>query len=484
MMVSLLPEIFIIISAILILSYGVYKGKGINRICVNLGLLTLFISFILLLILNNKIDGLGYEIIQNQLTVHKGKYGLFKFDGFSLFSRYIIIISSFITLILSREYLNHKSFARFEFTSIYLIATIGLLFSVLSNNLFTLYLSLELAINSILYLVTYKRRAYRSTEAGVKYTLMNIFSSALIIFAISILYGYSGKLDYDYLSIISENYKNTYMFVLSFIILIIGILSKLALFPLNLWFSDAIEGSPTAVSAYLSTTVQATLFLIVIKLLLVPFISLIEIWRPVLVIIAISSIFVSAIAANNQTNIKRFLGYVVVFCSGMFLLFLINPTLLSVSTSFYYIVSYTITMLLAYTLMLSLRIKENLIENISDLSGFFYHKKYLAFSITILFASIIGLPPTAGFISKSMLIIPLINTKSIFIISMIMISSLIMAYSLLKILKIVYFDTSANEIDNKISPLLLLLITILTLCLMLFFINPDMLMKYCIMIVR
>ncbi len=483
MIISFLPEIFIAISAILILLYGVYKKQNVNNICINIGFIVLLIALILLIILNHNIGGMDYNIIKNQLSSHQDKYKLFKFDDFSLFSRYFVIISSLIMLIISKEYLNHKSFARFEFTSIYLVSVVGLLLAVLSYNLFTLYISLELAMISIVYLVTYKRRAHRSTEAGMKYVITHLFSSSLIIFAISIIYGYSGHLNYDHLLVISENYKNSYMFIIAFIILMIGILSKLALFPLNLCFPDVSEGAPTAVSGYLISTVQSTFFLIITKLVLIPFAVLISIWQIIFMITASLSLFVGAIASTNQENIKRLYSFISMYFSGLFLLYLINPTLLSISALFYFIIYYSITMMLCYSVIMALRIKGDLLEHIQDLSGLFFHKRLLTLAITILFVAIIGLPPTAGFIAKVMMFIPLINSKSIFIITIIVLSNLIIAYSLLKILKLIYFNNSISEIDAKISPIISILITILTLITVILFINPNILVKYCIMVI-
>jgi NADH-quinone oxidoreductase subunit N len=337
--------------------------------------------------------------------------GSLTIDGFALFFNWIFLAASFIVAMVSYKYLEIEGEHHGEYYGLILLANCGMFFLAAGTDLVTLFIGLELMALCFYIMVGFLRSDKRSNEAAMKYLLLGAFSSGFLLYGFSILYGIAGSTK---LQIIAEkiSVRDAWdpLVFLALGTTSVGLLFKISAVPFHMWAPDAYEGAPTTVTAYLSVASKAASIAFLLRMFLGPFATARDVWVPLLSAIAVLTMTVGNLAAISQNNIKRLLAYSSISHAGYMLLGLIAGNATGIDGIAVYVLVYTFMNLGAFMVVVSLRRKGILGEDIDDLSGLMHKSPGHAVLMLIFLMSLAGIPPTAGFLGKYYIFLSLIQT--------------------------------------------------------------------------
>jgi NADH-quinone oxidoreductase subunit N len=339
-----------------------------------------------------------------------GFYGTVKVDGFAVVFKLIFLLSAALTVAISLRYLDVEGEQRGEYYSLVLFATVGMMFLASGYDLIVLYISLELMALTFYVLVGYTKRERQSNEAGMKYFLLGAFSSGILLYGMSLLFGVAGSTNLGDIapavaraaSAATETTGPTLrpMVVLAMIALGAGLFFKIAAVPFHMWAPDAYQGAPTSVTAFLSTGSKAASFALLARIFLEALGGMRVDWAPLLGLVAAVTILVGNWAAVTQTNAKRLLAYSSVSNAGYLLLGVIAANEYGYTGLVVYLVVYTFMNVGAFGVIIALRRQGVVGDEVDDLTGLGQKSPGLALMMAIFMLSLGGLPVTGGFIGK------------------------------------------------------------------------------------
>lgn len=353
------------------------------------------------------------------LTPIDGFYGMVRIDGFALIFRAIFLMAAALAIAISIRYLDIEREQHGEYYSLVLFATVGMMFLGSGYDLITLYIALELMALTFYVLVAFTKRERRSNEAGMKYFLLGAFSSGILLYGMSVLYGVTGSTNLgkigtgvaEALSLVQKATEKTDpilgfrpLLIMGMIALGAGLFFKVAAVPFHMWAPDAYEGAPTSVTAFLSTGSKAASFALYARIFFVALGPMQVEWAPLLGIVAALTIVVGNWAAITQENSKRLLAYSSISNAGYLLLALVaNNTYGNIGLVIYLIV-YVFMNMGAFGVIISLRRRGIIGDNVDDMTGLAQKAPGLAAMMAIFMLSLGGLPATGGFIGKYFLL--------------------------------------------------------------------------------
>ncbi|MCA1850164.1 MAG: NADH-quinone oxidoreductase subunit N [Acidobacteria bacterium] len=358
---------------------------------------------------------LGYPLLQPQDVAAPpldGFYGTVRIDAFAVVFKMIFLLAAGLTVAISMRYLDIEGEQRGEFYSLVLFATIGMMFLACGYDLIVLYISLELMAITFYVLVSYTKRERRSNEAGMKYFLLGAFSSGILLYGMSLLFGVAGSTN---LGEIAQSVnaalattpeagagQNTLrpLLLLGMVALAAGLFFKIAAVPFHMWAPDAYHGAPTAVTAFLSTGSKAASFALYARIFLEALGGMRVEWAPLLGLVAAITIFVGNWAAVTQTNAKRLLAYSSISNAGYLLLGLIAGNEYGYIGLVVYLIVYTLMNIGAFGVIISLRRRGVIGDEVDDLTGLVQKAPGTALMMAVFMLSLGGLPLTGGFIGK------------------------------------------------------------------------------------
>jgi NADH-quinone oxidoreductase subunit N len=345
-----------------------------------------------------------------------GFYGMVKIDGFAVVFQLIFLLGAALTIAVSLRYLDIESEQRGEFYALILFATTGMMFLACGYDLIVLYISLELMALTFYVLVSFTKRERRANEAGMKYFLLGAFSSGILLYGISLLFGVAGSTN---LGEISRSINSIFsggtatmldpnspaalikpMLLLGMIALAAGLFFKIAAVPFHMWAPDAYEGAPTPVTAFLSTGSKAASFALYARIFIEGLGGLRAEWAPLLGLVAAITIMVGNWAAVTQTNSKRLLAYSSISNAGYLLLGLVAANEYGYIGLAIYLLVYTLMNVGAFGVIISLHRRGIVGEQLDDLRGLGQKSPGMAIMMTIFMLSLGGIPGTGGFIGK------------------------------------------------------------------------------------
>ncbi len=337
-------------------------------------------------------------------------------DGFSLFFNWVFLAASLIVALISYKYLEIAEEHHGEYYGLILLANCGMFFLAAGTDLVTLFIGLELMALCFYIMVGFLRSDKRSNEAAMKYLLLGAFSSGFLVYGFSLLYGLSGstKLAVIASALASRGASDPLVF-LALATSAVGLLFKISAVPFHMWAPDAYEGAPTTVTAYLSVGSKAASFAFLLRMFTGPFASSREVWEPMLAVVAIASMTVGNFAAITQSNVKRLLAYSSISHAGYILLGLIAGNATGIQGVLVYVLVYTFMNLGAFLVVVALRRKDLIGEDLEDMAGLVQKSPGYAFLMLIFLLSLAGIPPTAGFIGKYFIFLSLIQTRHYFL---------------------------------------------------------------------
>jgi len=327
--------------------------------------------------------------------------GLLVFDPFSWFFRLLFLVAAAISIIMSMKYLELEHEHHGEYYALILFATMGMMFMAGAIDLVTLYIGLETMSISTYILVGFLRSNQRSNEASLKYFLLGAFSSGILLYGMSLLYGLSGSTRFSVIAdALSRRPLGDPISVLALITLSAGMFFKVAAVPFHQWTPDAYEGAPTSITAFMSVAVKAAAFAMMVRVFMMAIQPLRLEWLPIMAAVSVLTMTVGNIAAITQSNLKRLLAYSSISHAGYILLGLIAGNKTGMIAIPMYLLIYTFTNLGVWAVIVGLRRKDVIGEHIEEMNGLFFKHPVAALLMLIFLLSLAGIPPTAGFIGK------------------------------------------------------------------------------------
>jgi NADH-quinone oxidoreductase subunit N len=353
---------------------------------------------------------MGWPILSGGGAAVTGFYGTVKVDGFAVVFKLIFLLAAALTVAISLRYLDVEGEQRGEYYSLVLFATVGMMFLASGYDLIVLYISLELMALTFYVLVGYTKRERQSNEAGMKYFLLGAFSSGILLYGMSLLFGVAGSTNLGEIApavaraaAAAPDFAGTSlrpMVLLAMIALAAGLFFKIAAVPFHMWAPDAYQGAPTSVTAFLSTGSKAASFALYARIFIEALGGMRVDWAPLLGIVAAITIMVGNWAAVTQTNSKRLLAYSSISNAGYLLLGVIAANGYGYTGLVVYLIVYTFMNIGAFGVIISLRRRGIIGDEVEDLTGLGQKAPAMALMMALFMLSLGGLPVTGGFIGK------------------------------------------------------------------------------------
>jgi NADH-quinone oxidoreductase subunit N len=377
--------------------------------------------------------------------------GVFVADSFARFAKILILCGAGLSILLADEFFASSNLSRFELPVLILIATLGMLLMVSSSSFLSLYMGLELQSLALYVLASFNRDHLRSTEAGLKYFVLGALASGMMLYGISLIYGFTGSIAFTAVASVTSATGPSLGVIFGIVFLIAGLAFKVSAVPFHMWTPDVYEGAPTPVTAYFATAVKVASLCLFLRAILAPFPGLLHEWRQIIVFISILSMVLGSIAAIGQTNIKRLMAYSSIGHMGYALLGLAAGTAVGTRGVLIYLAVYLFTNLGVFAAIQAMRRGGQPVEAIADLSGLARTRPALAGIFAVLFLSLSGLPPLAGFFAKFYVFLAAIQAGLVVPAILGVLASAIGLVYYLGLVKIMYFDEPAPAFDTGVG---------------------------------
>lgn len=377
--------------------------------------------------------------------------GMLVLDGFSLFFKFLILSIAALVIISSVDYVN--KFARFqgEYYALILFSAGGLMLMASTGELISIYVALELSSISLYALVSFLKDS-KSSEAGLKYMILGAISSAVLLFGMAFVYGLTGTTHLDQIAdkvsalVSSGQLWDSPALILGMILMVAGFGFKIASVPFQMWVPDVYEGAPTPITAYLSVASKAAGFAVILRVFYtafgIPLLS--DSWALVFAVLGAISMTIGNVVALAQTNIKRMLGYSSIAHAGYLMVGLAAVSSLGRSGILFFLATYALSNLGAFIAIIAISNKTGS-DEISDYTGMARRSPVLALVLAFCLISLIGIPPTGGFIAKIYIFNAAIQQDLLWLVIIAVLNSVISAYYYLKVVKVMYVGTPASE---------------------------------------
>jgi len=387
---------------------------------------------------------------------YTGFGGSVAIDSFAVYFKLIIVLATALVVLLSARYLEIEEAHFGEYYALLLFSAVGMMFMASGRDLIVLFMALEVMALCEYVLTGFLRGSRRSNEAAMKFFLLGAFSSGLLLYGMSLLYGLSGSTN---LAVIAERLADRPspdpLSWMALITLLAGLFFKIAAVPFHQWTPDAYEGAPTSITAFISVAPKAASFAILLRILMVGLWPLHEDWKVLTIGVAVATMTLGNLAAITQTNIKRFFGYSTISHVGYLLLGLIaaaDGNREGLAAIAIYLLAYTFMNLGAFSVIIVMR-RQNLIgDEIDDLSGLMARAPGLAILMLIFLLSLAGIPPTAGFIGKYFIFLSLIQTEHYLLAVLAVAYAVVALYYYFRIVVAMFMKTAPESVPLAISP--------------------------------
>ncbi len=398
-----------------------------------------------------------------------GYSGAFHADAFAAFAKLLIYITSAVAILIAPGFFETDSEPlRAEFSVLILLAAVGMGMMVSAADLLTLYVGLELNSLASYVLASFLRRDGRSAEAGLKYFVLGALASGILLYGISLLYGFSGGTGF---TAVAQAFRATpagdpayYGLLFGLVFVLAGLAFKIAAVPFHMWTPDVYEGAPTPVTAFFATAPKVAAMALTTRVAISAMGPATHDWQQIVIFCALASTILGGVAAIGQTNIKRLLAYSSINNVGFILFGLVPGTAVGASSVLFYLTIYVAMTLGSLICVLQMRTKDGLpTEQISSLAGLSRTRPGLAAAFAIFMFSLAGIPPLFGFWGKWEVFSALVASGFWPLALVGIATSVIGAFYYLKIVKTIYFDEPAVELAPSRSTTEAVLITLAAL---------------------
>ena len=380
-----------------------------------------------------------------------GFFGMAVEDNLANFGRVLFLLAAGTVVLISRGYLRDEKLLSAEFLILILLATVGMGLMATSCDLIMTFLGIEVLSIASYVLVGYRVDA-RSAEAAWKYFILGAFSTAFLLYGIAILYGITGST--RYIGIAGELSGLNFSFPLgvAVVLILVGLAFKAGLAPFHIWIPDVYEGAPIPITAYLAVASKAAAFVAGIRILLEVIPGLDVQWQALLSCSAVLTMLVGNIAALTQTNIKRMLAYSSIAHAGYLLVGVTANNSLGMSAVLFYLASYALMTLGAFTMVQLIAGKGEHRQSVLDYSGMGYRNPFLSLALAAFLISMAGIPTTAGFMGKLFLFSAAVKSQFYWLVVIALIASAIGIYYYLRVVVLMFFrESDSSRTDVRVS---------------------------------
>lgn len=426
------PELILAVGAIVLLMIGVFSGERANSTVTGLAIALLVGVAAWIIVFPS--DGQAFG-------------GAFINDAFARLMKVLSLLGSAVTLAMSVNFARRDGFDKFEFPVLIVLATLGMLLMISANDMIALYMGLELQSLALYVIAAINRDNVRSTEAGLKYFVLGALSSGMLLYGISLVYGYTGHTGFDEIAEVLSNGERQLGLVFGLVFLLAGLAFKISAVPFHMWTPDVYEGAPTPVTAFFAAAPKVAAMALLIRVTMGTFEGIANDWQQIIVFISLASMVLGAFAAIGQKNIKRLMAYSSIAHMGFALVGLAANSEAGVRGVIIYMIIYMVMTLGTFAFILSMRRDGKNVEQIDDLAGLASSSVVLATLLTIQMFSLAGIPWLAGFFGKWYTFLAAIDAGLYPLAIIGVLASVVGAFYYLRIIKIMWFDESVGGFE-------------------------------------
>ena len=425
-----LPEIILTISAIALLMVAAFAGDKSARLATWLAVATFVVAAFFIPGITD-VGGVGFD-------------GLYVGDSFAAFSKILIYVAAAASLIAATSWFGRDGGFRAEYPVLILLSSVGMGMMVSAGDLLTLYIGLELTSLSSYVLASFQRRDTRSAEAGLKYFVLGALASGILLYGVSLLYGFTGSTLFGDISVAMRRDGVSTGELFGLVFVMAGIAFKVSAVPFHMWTPDVYEGSPTPVTAFFASAPKVAAMALLTRVAIEGMGPATFEWRQIVIFMALASTILGGVAAIGQQNIKRLLAYSSINNVGFALIGLAAATREGVASVLFYMAVYVVMTIGSFLCVLRMRDADGKpVETIASLSGLSRSRKGLAAALAIFMFSLAGIPPLFGFWPKFLVFNAAVQADLTWLAAVGIATSVIGAFYYLKIIKTMYFDDPA-----------------------------------------
>ncbi|CUH80323.1 NADH-quinone oxidoreductase subunit NuoN [Tropicibacter naphthalenivorans] len=438
----ILPEILIALFAMVALVGAVYTGKD------KLASVLVWATSALFLLIAFWVGttGEGASVAFN---------GMFIEDGFSRFAKVVILTSAAAVLLMSEGYMARRGLLRFEYPLLVALAVVGMMMMVSAGDLMSLYMGLELQSLALYVVASLRRDSVKSTEAGLKYFVLGALSSGLLLYGASLIYGFAGTTLFSGIIAAATEGHVSVGLLLGLVLMISGLAFKVSAVPFHMWTPDVYEGSPTPVTAFFATAPKMAAMGLFARVMHDAFGGAVADWSQVIALISVLSMFLGAVAAIGQRDIKRLMAYSSIAHMGYALMGLAAGTELGVHAMLVYMAIYVTMNVGTFAFIMSMERDGQPVTDINALGMYASKEPGKALAMLVLLFSLAGVPPLLGFFGKLYVLRAAYEAGLAWLAVAGVIASVIGAFYYLRIVYYMYFGEEQEEaLDGGKSPVL------------------------------
>ena len=429
---AILPEIVLTVGALVLMLVAAVLGRRASALC--------SWASVLLLI------GASVALLGEPQEAGVLFGGLIAADGFGAFGKLVIYLCAAVAVIMAQSWFERDFEHAAEYPVLILLAVVGMSVMVSATNLMSLYVGLELNSLASYVLAAYRRTDERSAEAGLKYFVLGSLASGILLYGISLIYGFTGTTQFDGVAAaFARDGATSVGLLFGLVFTLAGMAFKISAVPFHMWTPDVYEGAPTPVTAFFASAPKVAAVLLVVRLSLDALGPAIDGWRQIMTFAALASIFLGAIAAYGQTNIKRLLAYSSINNVGFALIGLVAGGVAGASSVLFYMAVYVVMTLGAFLCVQRMKDAAGQpVEAIDSLSGLSQSRPGLAAAFAIFMFSLAGIPPLFGFWPKLMVFNAAVAEGLYPLAVAGILGTVVGAFYYLKIIKTMYMDAPAE----------------------------------------
>lgn len=374
---------------------------------------------------------------------------LYRADAFGSFGKVLIYLATIAILVVTPRFFDQRGLYRPEYPVLMLFNAVGMGMMVSATDLMTLYIGLEMSSLSSYVLASFLRQDTRSAEAGLKYFVLGALASGIILYGVSLVYGFTGSTNYEAIRVaFGANFSTGALFGVVFVLA--GMAFKVSAVPFHMWTPDVYEGAPTPVTAFFASAPKVAAMGMLVRLAMEPFADEVDSWRQIVIFAALASIVVGALGAIGQQSLKRLLAYSSINNVGFILIGLAAATPAGVAGVLTYLTIYVAMTVGSFTALLMLRDPNgDQLETFADISGLSTARPVLAWCLLALMFSLAGIPPLFGFWGKFVVFQAAVQADLIALAAIGIAASVIGAFYYLKFIKVMFFEESTRELEKE-----------------------------------
>lgn len=441
-------DVFLALASLLMVLLGVFiKERAFQKLSI-MGVIVLFLTMAMTLQQDNT-DAKVYLFD-----------GLMVYDRYSVFMKMLVLIGGVSAIFMAGRDIAGRVYGRFEYVILILLAVLGMNIMISSNDMLTLYMGLELQSLALYILAAFNRNSLYSSEAGLKYFILGALSSGMLLFGISLVYGFTGTTSFSDIAAVIEpmaGFDELMPIIVGLVFILVGLAFKISAVPFHMWTPDVYQGAPSCVTAFFAMAPKMAALAVLGRLLFYVFDEMQGDWVQVLYALSVASMVVGAFGGLVQTNIYRLLAYSSIGHMGYALMGFIAGGPEGVTATLMYASIYLVMTAGTFALILSVRNKDDeAAVNLTDFTGLSDRNRAVSYGLAIMMFSMAGIPPLAGFFGKMFVFKAAIDGGHIALAIIGVLTSVVAAYYYLKLIKILFFDKPLATPAYSVQPMVVL----------------------------